>query len=72
METKVNEEIKGLEEKMSKVYENISNQLTNQKDKFETMKKKKMEKLHSPNSSRIILINVYIYFSKNKKLSCKE
>jgi len=36
---------------MSKVNQNINHQLNDQKDKFEAMKKKKLERLQSPNKS---------------------
>ena len=70
---KVHEEIKGLEEKMTKVNENINCQLNDQKDKFEAMKKKKLERVHSPNKSKnnlkCCLVRIKSYLAKNKQVN---
>jgi hypothetical protein len=67
----VHDEIKGLEEKMTKVNENINYQLNDQKDKFEAMKKKKLERIHSPNKSnnylKYYLVRIKSYLAKNKQ-----
>ena len=54
---------------MSKVKENIGNQLNHQKDKFEAMKKRKLERLHSPNKSNY---NLKSYKLGNKSFVAKN